>query len=86
VTLAISNVAASAVAAVSEPVTHRMGLFMSGDLLSADALDRFGQPASQRLCRCRLQAGSDRCVLMVRSVTVITRHTDSAIASDAATA
>jgi len=40
----------------------------------------------RRRCRRHAQAGSGKCVLIVSSVKVIIRQTDSAIASDAATA
>lgn len=81
VVVTISNVAASAVAAVSEPVTQRTGLFMLA-AFAASAMKMIFWRRRRRYA----QAGNGRCVLIVSSVKVIIRHTDSAIASDAATA
>ncbi len=77
----ISNVAASAVAAVSEPVTQRTGLFMLA-AFAAGAMKMIFWRQRRRYA----QAGSGRCVLIVSRVKVIIRQTESAIASDAATA
>ena len=81
VVVTISNVAASAVAAVSEPVTQRMGLVMMAAFCGEREKMIFW-----RRCRRDAQAGNGRCVLIVNSVKVIIRQTESAIASDAATA